>query len=415
MTWRSLRPVASATMLLLTLVRCVTADPDVAPVVTITGATGGSLASGSSVQLSASLTDKRGKAVTAPTFSWSSSNAQVASISASGMVTGALAGTATITATSTGTEAGAAGKLTVTVIPGAPSKLVITTQPAGAASGVKLATQPTVEVRDISDNVVTTAALTVNVSLVGSGTLSGATAAAASQGIARFTDLTVSGAVGGRTLQFFATGLTAANSNVFSLTAGPASAVAYVGTAAPVLRSGIASSLSVQLRDRDGNDAALTGRRVTAAVAGGTGTTVIANATATTDATGRATFATLTVSGLAGARTLTFTADSITTPATVNASLTGGRPTRLALERDVPATAEVNLAMSPGPIVRMLDSVGNTAPETGVTVTASIVGTTATTLTNNTARTDSLGRATFASLTPQGASGDRSVLFRCCR
>ena len=387
------------------------ADPDVPPVVTITGGPTAALSSGASVQLSATLTDRRGKAVVAPAFTWGSSNPQVVSVSPSGLITGATAGTATISATSTGAEAGAVGSVGVTVVPGAPFKLVIATQPAGAASGVRLVTQPVVQVRDISDNVVTASTLTINATLVGAGTLAGATAAAAVQGVARFTDLGVTGQAGGRTIQFFAQGVTSATSDVFTLAPGPAAVVAYTGTTPLVLRSGIATTLTVQLRDREGNSATAAGRRVVATVTGGTGTTQVTNATTTTDANGRATFAGFAVAGVAGARTLSFAADSITTPGTVTASLTGGRPTRLALDRDLPAQVEIGVPVSPAPIVRMLDSVGNAAPELGVTVTASVSGTTATTVLNGTARTDSLGRATFPSLTLQGASGTRSLQF----
>jgi hypothetical protein len=384
------------------------AQPDVPPAVTITATAGsGTIASGSTVQLTATLTDKRGKTVSNAPFTWSSANSSVATVSASGLVTGAVAGSSTISATSTGTT----GTFTVTVTPGAPARLVVTTQPTGAASGTRLATQPVVEVRDLADNLVPTATSPVSVTLVGSGTLTGTTIVSAVQGVARFTDLTVSGLVGGRSLQFFSAGLSAVTSGAFALQAGPPSAITIVGTL-PTLRSGlaVAAPIVTQLRDRDGNETTLAGKRVVATVSGGTGVTAISNATAITDALGRASFPALTVSGLTGTRQLTFTADTIATTATATVSLVGGRATRLTLERDVPLAVDAGVPMSPVPLVRLIDSVGNTAPDAGVAVRASLVGG-AGSLANDIATSDTIGRVTFTALTVQGTSGAVTVQF----
>lgn len=384
------------------------ATPDVPPVVAVT-ATGGatSITSGSSVQLAATLTDRRGRPVSNPVFTWSSANGAIAAVSATGLATGIQAGTTNITATSDGSS----GSISLTVTPGAPAKLVVATQPGGAASGVRLVAQPVIEVRDNADNVVTSATTTVNVALVGSGTVTGTINLAASQGVARFTDLTVSGLVGGRSLQFFSPGLTPVTSSVFDLLPGPAAALSFVG-APPRLRSGVpnATAVQVQLRDLQGNDTPLAGRRVTVTSAGGTGVTALADGSALTNAQGRAVFSTLTVAGVAGTRVLTFAAEAITGVATATLSLVGGQPTRLFLERDVPQNAEERVPLSPAPIVRMLDSVGNSAADAGVTIRAALVSGVGT-LTGNSAVTDTLGRATFTSLTVFDGNGPRTLQF----
>lgn len=343
---------------------------------------------------------------------WSSADASVATVGPAGLVVGLRTGNTTISAAS----GGVSGQIAITVIPGVPAKLVIITQPTGATSGVRLTTQPVVEVRDQADNLVVNTPTTVTASVVGSGAISGTTQMASQQGVVRYTDLAVSGFVGGRTLQFTASGVTPANSAVFDVAAGPPSQIDLAGDT-PRLRSGIPSgvttgqsAIAVQLRDADGNPTSLAGRRVTATVTGGAGTTVVANAVATTNAQGRATFSTLTVTGLAGARTLRFAADSIAAPITTTLTLLGGRPTRLAIERDLPATTEVGLVVSPVPIVRLLDSIGNAAPEVGIAVRAGVLGGGGT-LTNNTATTDTLGRATFTGLTVFDGSGVRTVQF----
>jgi hypothetical protein len=383
------------------------AAPDVPPVVAITAAGGVStLASGASAQLSATYTDNRGKLARNAVFVWASSNTAVATVTASGLVTVAQAGTTTISATSSGTV----GSYSLTVTPGAPAKLFLSTAPNGAASGIRLTTQPVVEIRDNADNVVTTASTTVTVALVGSGTLTGTTSVTAAQGQARFTNLTIAGLVGGRTLLFSAIGLTPVFSGVVTLSAGPAAAVTFVGTP-PRLRSGVpsANAMQVQLRDAEGNDAAVAGRRVVVAATGGFGVTATANTTALTNASGRAVFSALTVAGVAGARTLTFVADSIATAATATLTLVGGVPTRLAIERDAPPTGETGVPLSPAPIVRMLDSVGNTSADEGVVLRASLRG--GGSLTNSTASTDTDGRATFSTLTILDAGSTRVLEF----
>lgn len=400
--------VVLASLVLLAACSGEPAAPDLPPVVAVSASGGvGTLPSGATVQLNATLTDKRGKVVSNATFTWSSANSPVATVSAAGLVTAAQAGTTSISATSGGTT----GSYSLTVTPGAPAKLVLTTAPTGAAAGVRLTTQPVVEVRDNADNLVTASSVTVNVALVGEGILLGATSVATVQGVARFLDLSVSGLVGGRSLQFFGPGLANATSSPFPLTPGPAAALMFVGTA-PRMRSGLpgAAGIQVQLRDLDGNDTPLAGRRVVVTSAGGSGVTAVSNPSAISNAAGRAVFTTLTITGVAGGRTLTFRADSIAAATTASLSLVGGLPTRLAIERDVPVGGEAGVPLSPPPILRMLDSVGNSAADAGVVVRAALSGG-AGTLTNGSASTDSLGRATFTGLTIAGGTGIRALQF----
>ena len=79
-----------------------------------------SIASGTSVQATASISDGSGGSSPASGVTWSSSSPEVASVS-SGLITGALKGTATISATS----GGLTGRVVVTVVPGAPASITI--------------------------------------------------------------------------------------------------------------------------------------------------------------------------------------------------------------------------------------------------------------------------------------------------
>ncbi len=386
------------------------AAPDVPPLVAVTSATGVSaVSSGSTLQLVVKLTDKRGVVVASPTLTWTSANPLVASVSAAGLVTGAVAGTTTISATANGTT----GTLSVTVSPGVPARLVLVTQPAGAFSGAPLTTQPVVEIRDGAENVVTAATATVTVSILsGGGVLSGSATIPATLGVARFFDLAVSGATGPRALLFTASGLRlTVESSSFALLSGPPSAIVLVASAT-ALRSGVATSTPfiVALRDPLGNDVALAGRRIVATVSGGTGTTAISGAVVNTDAQGRASFTNLAVAGVIGTRQLLFRADSITPTVSIAITLTGGRPRALTFERDAPESGEIGVALSPSPIVRLVDSVGNGSPEARVAVRAAVVGG-SNTIANDSVVTDSLGRAVFATLVLQGTVGARTLRF----
>src|SRR5439155_1421170 len=94
---------------------------------------------------------------------------------------------------------------------GAASQLTLTTQPSATAqSGVAFAQQPVVQQRDGAGNPVSQSGVTVTAAIAtGGGTLGGTlTATTTSGGTASFTNLSISGTTGDRTLSFSATGLT---------------------------------------------------------------------------------------------------------------------------------------------------------------------------------------------------------------
>ncbi len=380
-------------------------SPSVPASVTVTASGGTTVTSGSAVQLTATYRDTKGQVVSTPTVSWASSDPTIASVANTGFVVAAKAGTATITATVSGTS----GTLPITVTPGTAAKLVVTTQPAGARQRVPLTTQPVVEIRDAADNLVSTSTVGVVVS-ASVGGVQGTTVVNAQNGVVRFTDIALLGASGPRTLLFNSGLLAAGTSAPVDLPPGPPATLAFVGTA-PRLRSGLpagGTAVVVQLRDQDNNNAAFAGRRVVASVSGGTSAATATNTTAITDAQGRAVFSALTVSGTAGARTLTLTADSIATPVNTSFTLAGGAPVRIVVDRDMPSSVALGNLLFPGPLVRLVDGFGNLSEERGVTVRAASDGAV---LLNAAANTDSLGRALFSGLQFTSGLGARTVRF----
>ncbi len=109
-------PAASAALVACALLACgddpVDPPPDpVATTVEVAPATATLSALGETVQLTATVSDQNGNVMSGASVTWSSSDASVATVSATGLVTAAGNGTATITATS----GNASGAATVTV------------------------------------------------------------------------------------------------------------------------------------------------------------------------------------------------------------------------------------------------------------------------------------------------------------
>src|SRR6185295_2940954 len=163
--------------------------------VTVSPATA-SVVAGQTVQLTATPKDANGTALTGRVVTWSSSNTAVASVNASGLVTGGAAGSATITATSEGKTGTAA--ITVTIVPVA--SVTVTPASAGVPAGqtVQLTATPKdangtpLTGRTITWSSSNTSVATVNASGLVSGLVAGtATITATSEGQSGTSAITV--------------------------------------------------------------------------------------------------------------------------------------------------------------------------------------------------------------------------------
>src|SRR5205085_1641886 len=117
----------------------------------------------------------------------------------------------------------------VTITAGVASKLAIATQPSTTAqSGIAFGTQPIIQIRDASDNVVITDNTTTVTAAIasGGGTLATTLTVTASSGIATFSGLKITPTIRASKLSFTSTPtLTTATSNAVTITAGVASKV----------------------------------------------------------------------------------------------------------------------------------------------------------------------------------------------
>src|SRR5437899_2676231 len=164
------------------LVTVTSAAPPPVASVTISPASA-SVVVGLTAQLSATLRDAGGNTLTGRTITWSSTNASVATVSGSGLVTGVAVGSGSVIATSESKADTAA----VTVTSAAPPPVaLVTISPASATVFVGFTSQLTATLRDANGNLltgrnITWASSNTSVAAVnGSGAVTGVTTGSAS-------------------------------------------------------------------------------------------------------------------------------------------------------------------------------------------------------------------------------------------
>jgi hypothetical protein len=196
----------------------------------------------------------------------------------------------------------------------------VATQPAGGTAPAMFTTQPVVQVRSngVTDGADNTTVITVTL-VAGTGTagatLTGTTTATAVAGVATFTNLGISTGGNGYQLQFSATGLSAATSSAFNVTAAPVRTLALATQplgAAPA--AAFTTQPVVQVRSNGVLDASDNSTVVTATILAGSGTagaTLGGTATATVVG-GVATFSNLAIDLAGTSYQLRFTASGVT-------------------------------------------------------------------------------------------------------
>jgi len=267
--------------------------------------TSASVMAGQATQLTTTLRDSAGNVLTGRAVGWSSGNAGVATVNASGMVTGASAGSTTITATSEGRN-GSAG-VTVTLPPVAS----VSVTPASAGVGVGQAVQLTATPRDASGNALSGRVVTWSTSAAGTATVS---ASGLVTGVAAGA-ATITASSEGRT----GTASVTVSAPVASVTVTPGSAS---------VQTGATTQLAAVLRDAAGNT--MTGQPVSWSSSASAVATVSASGLVTGAATGSATV-TATSEGKSGTSTIAVTVAPVAsvTVSPASASVTVGGTVQL--------------------------------------------------------------------------------------
>ena len=328
---------------------------------------------------------------TATATSNAAGSASFSNLSLSGTV-----GTRTLSFSAAGVPPVTSASISLTAGPA--SQLAITTQPSSStASGSTLAQQPVLLVTDASNNPVGGVVVTATIA-TGGGTLGGTTTATSSAGgVASFSNLSITGTAGDRTLGFSAPGLTAVTSTPITVSI-VASQLSITTQPSGSVQSGVVFPTQPVILAKDAANNPVAGIVVTASIASGGGT-LGGTLTATTNASGVATFTDLSITGLVGTRKLSFTAGAATVTSN-NISVTAGPASQLSIttQPGTPATANSNFA--PQPVIQLRDAAGNAVSQSGVIVTAALESASGGGLLGGTltATTNGSGTATFSNL-----------------
>jgi len=221
--------------------------------------------------------------------------------------------------------------------------------------------------------------------------------------------LAITGTAGNFTLTFTPTSLAAVTSASFALGAGAAAKLGLT-TAAATAASGAAFGTQpvVAIQDSSGNTVTGNTSTVTVAITGGAGGTLVGT-TSVAAVNGVATFSGLGISGTAGTTyTLTYSDGALTV---VSQSIvpTVGAATAVAISTQ-PSGAVNGVAFTTQPVVRIIDSGGNTVTSSTAAVTVTIAtgtGTLSGTVTVNAVS----GVATFTNLAITGTAGNFTLTF----
>src|SRR5205823_4762470 len=198
-----------------------------------------------------------------------------------------------------------------------------------------------------------------------------------------------------------------------NVTAAAAGTLALTTQPSTTAQSGVALGRqpAVQLQDANGNPVRQAGSVVTAAIATGPAGSTLASESATTDASGLATFSGLAISGPTGSYTLSFVAAGLTPAVSGTITVGAGVATQLTLTTQPPTTAQREVALARQPEVQLRDGADNAVSQAGATVTAATAtgaGTPGVTLPSAALAS---GVATFTDLAISGPTGDHTLSF----
>jgi adhesin/invasin len=291
-----------------------------------------------------------------------------------------------------------------------PARLVLRQAPSDLAqNGIVFSRQPVIGVQDAEDQPVPGVAVSVAIT-AGPGTLNGTTTASSdAAGRAVFTDLSILGTVGPRTLAFTATAqtLTPVTAPV-ELRAGPFARIEALQPVAyqEIVGSPVSPAPSVLVTDDNGNPVPGVVVSFTADRDGS-----VSPSTIPTDARGIAQVTSWTLGRTADTRYTLSARLPSGNPVTFTADAKAGAAGRLEVVVQPSSTAQSGTAFDRQPSVQLLDQLGNPIRQAGVSVNVTLSSGPAGTLQGAPATTDGSGRAAFSGLKLTGLVGSYTVSF----
>ena len=246
-----------------------------------------------------------------------------------------------------------------------PAKLAFVQQPSNVLAGVAISPAVQVTIQDADGNVVTTATNPVTLALTAGTGLAGTLTVTPQNGIAAFSNLTLS-TVGTYTLTATSSGLTSATSAGFSVDM-PVKLAFIVQPSNITTGSAISPAVQVAVQNSAGDTITAATNPVTLALTTGTG---LGGTLTVTPQNGVATFSNLTLS-TAGSYTLVATSSGLTS--STSASFTVTTPVKLAFIVQ-PSNTLTGAAVSPAIQVAVQDANGNTVTADRSPVTLALAG-----------------------------------------
>jgi MYXO-CTERM domain-containing protein len=301
----------------------------------------------------------------------------------------------TLRASSTGLTAIVSSAFDIT--PGAPAALAFTSQPSSATAGASLG-EVSVAIRDAAGNLVTSASNTITLALganPGGGRLSGTTSAAAVNGVATFSNLSLDKVGAGYTLRASSGTLTSATSTAFNITPGAAASLAFRGAPASGTAGATLRSVQVELRDSLGNVTSGTDP-VTLALKPNAAGATLGGTTTVAAVGGVATFSNLLVNRAGTGYVLEATSGTLSSADSEQFEVRPGAPARLAF-RSSPSSTTAGAVL--GALqVEIRDEQGNLIPDASNAVSLALSSAQGGTLGGTTTVTAVNGVATFSDL-----------------
>src|SRR6185436_11823862 len=229
--------------------------------------------------------------------------------------------------------------------------------------------QPAIQLQDQNGNNLQLNGVAISAD-VSAGTLNGNTTVATVNGVATFTNLSITGTIGNYTLTFRGASLTGVTSNSISLSAGAPAQLVVTTQPSTQVQSGIAFPQQpvVQIQDAAGNPASVA-KTILATLRSGGGT-LGGTTSINTGGGSSVTFTNLAVSGLLGPRTLLFASGGLTSDTSSTFTVIAGNAAQIAAASPVSQSAPVGAPVTSAPSVVVKDGAGN--PVAGVTVTFAI-------------------------------------------
>ena len=282
----------------------------------------------------------------------------------------------TFRATSTGLTLATSSAFNIVIGPAA--KLAFTGQPEGPyQAGTAINAIPEVTVQDAQGNTVTDSTLEITVAIAnnaGGGTLSGTKTRSAVGGVIAFPDLSIDKTGTGYTLSATATGVTAATSGAFNVTAAAAAKLGFIGQPEGPYQAGAAINAipQVAVQDTYGNTVTSSTATITVALGANPGGGTLSGTLSLAATSGVAVFPGLSIDKAGAGYVLSATAPDLTAAESDAFTIVAAAAAKLAFTGQPEGPYAAGAAINAVPQVTVQDAYGNTVTTSAAAISVAI-------------------------------------------